>query len=189
MDNKKEQIILSSKTPEQYIENSLRVKISSGRKAYLCKIWLEKTGYTIEDIQYARNRHPHWKKLKHKGHKQRTQARLEKYKFNTASKKWTHKEVLKFLQMNDTKHDYEIAEYFKRSIPSVQYLRRKIKLLIDVEPQKFKASKDKATMLMEADEKVLRELKFKKSGKKSSSKGTVKKAKPKTKTTPKKRRK
>jgi hypothetical protein len=170
LENNKEQIMLSSKTPEQYIDNSLRVKISSGRKAYLCKVWLQKTGYTVEDIQYARNRHPHWKELKHKGHNERTQARLEKYKFNVVSKKWTYKEIQKFLQMNDTKHDYEIAEYFKRSIPSVQYLRRKIKLLLEVYAQKFKASKDKARMLIEADEKSLRNLKLGKAEKKTGGK-------------------
>lgn len=133
-----EKEILSSKTPEQYIERSLHAKISSS-KSKLAKLWMEKTGYTVEDIQYARNRHPHWKELKMRGNSDRYYKRLEEHDYSkskTSGSRWNDKELSEFIKMNGkdkegkyiTK-DWELGKIFKRSIPSVQYLRRRLNLI------------------------------------------------------------
>jgi len=60
------EIILESKTPEEYIENSLKSKLRPAEKAKLALAWMDATGYTKEDILYARNRNPYWKRKKWK---------------------------------------------------------------------------------------------------------------------------
>jgi hypothetical protein len=133
-----EKDILSSKTPEQYIERSLYAKISSS-KSKLAKLWMEKTGFTVADIQYARNRHPYWKELKMRGNSDRYYKRLEEHDYSKSAggpSRWNEKELAEFIKLNGkdkngkylTK-DWELGKIFKRSIPSVQYLRRRLNLI------------------------------------------------------------
>jgi len=148
--------LLESKTPAEFIDNSLHVNITSGRKAFVCKQWLIKTGYKIEDVQYARNRHPYWKKVKHKGHRERTIKRMSKYRFENVKVKWTLEEMQRFIELNETLHDFELAQIFRRSIPSIQFIRRKLRMLKTLMGTKFDKSSKKAELLLKWDEDMLR---------------------------------
>jgi len=71
-----EKLILESKTPEEYVDRSFRSGLPPAEKARLARQWMEATGYGKEDILFARNRHPHWKKKKQEGSEGRTRRRL-----------------------------------------------------------------------------------------------------------------
>ena len=48
--------LLESQTPEEYIERSLKVNISSSKKSKITVEWFKKTGFSVKDIEKARNR-------------------------------------------------------------------------------------------------------------------------------------
>jgi hypothetical protein len=137
---KKEKKLLKSKTPEKFIDNSIKLKISIGRKAYICKLWLnENNRFTIRDIKYARNRHPHWKKIK-RGDESKKLLRLKEYNYMKRRKlHWSESELLKFIEMNEKddagdykNKDHELAKIFKSSIPGIQHIRRKINIAVKI---------------------------------------------------------
>jgi hypothetical protein len=125
--------ILDSRSPDEYIEASLKSRLSPAAKARLAKQWMESTGYTREDILYARNRHPYWRKKKMEGSVERTRRRLEAHNYSQGqSTPWSRERVEEFLSLNGKdrggryeRKDWELAEHFGSSIPSIQYMRRK----------------------------------------------------------------
>src|SRR5512137_2192376 len=131
---KTETAILASKTPEDYIDRSLKARLSPAAKAKLARIWMESTGYTKEDILRARNRHPYWKKKKMEGSAERTRRRLEAHDYSGGGNvAWDRSRVEEFLSLNGKgadgryeRKDWELAEHFGGSIPSIQYMRRKL---------------------------------------------------------------
>ncbi len=130
---KAETSILDSKDPAAYIESSLKSRLSPAAKARLARLWMEKTGYTKEDILRARNRHPYWRKKKMEGSVDRTRRRLAAHDYSSGSElEWTRERVEEFLSMNGKDRegryemkDWQLAEHFGSSIPSIQYMRRK----------------------------------------------------------------
>ncbi len=133
-----ENILLRAKNPEDYINKSLKSNISPGRKAYITRLWLKKTGYTAKDLAYCRNRHPYWKAQKLNGNNDRIQKRLRDYNFSKGRKQIWDEELLdKFLKMNkkDRNNNYlykdrELAQYFHCSIATIQHMRRKYNMAI-----------------------------------------------------------
>ena len=77
-----EKMILESKTPEEYVEHSLRSKLLPAEKAKLARQWMESSGFTKADILYARNRNPFWKKKKMEGAEERTRRRLDMHDYS-----------------------------------------------------------------------------------------------------------
>jgi len=132
--SKTEASILESKTPEDYIDRSLKARISPAAKAKLARQWMESTGYTKEDILRARNRHPYWKQKKMEGSAERTRRRLSAHDYSGGgSVSWNESLVSEFLGMNDKGpdgryklKDWQLAEHFGATIPSIQYMRRKL---------------------------------------------------------------
>ncbi|HTX73361.1 MAG TPA: hypothetical protein VMC79_11090 [Rectinemataceae bacterium] len=133
--NKSESSILESKTPEEYIDRSLKAKLSPAAKARLARMWMESTGYSKEDILRARNRHPYWKRKKMEGSAERTRRRLAAHDYSSGSSvDWSRALVTEFLGLNkkdsagryDLK-DWQLAEHFGATIPSIQYMRRKLR--------------------------------------------------------------
>ncbi|MDP3179447.1 MAG: hypothetical protein Q8M76_16170 [Spirochaetaceae bacterium] len=132
--SKTETSILESKTPEDYIDRSLKARISPAAKAKLARQWMESTGYTKEDILRARNRHPYWKQKKMEGSAERTRRRLSAHDYSGGgSVSWNESLVSEFLGMNDKGpdgryklKDWQLAEHFGATIPSIQYMRRKL---------------------------------------------------------------
>lgn len=130
---KAEIAILDSRTPGEYIEASLKSRLNPAAKARLAKEWMEKTGYTRDDILYARNRHPYWRKKKMEGSVERTRRRLEAHNYSSGQNlPWTRARVEEFLSLNGKdresryeRKDWQLAEHFGSSIPSIQYMRRK----------------------------------------------------------------
>ncbi len=154
--------LLSAKTPEQYIERSLKSKLKPGQKGSITLEWLKKTGFTGEEIQKARNRNAHWRTLKGRGSYERNQKRLKKFNFSakknsTAKREWTEKDLEKLYDMNKNMADWELAKYFKTSIPSINHLRRKFRLAEDILlANREKPNKKKILKYANKAEKVLR---------------------------------
>jgi hypothetical protein len=131
---KTETTILESKTPQDYIDRSLKARLSPAAKAKLARIWMESTGYSKEDILRARNRHPYWKKKKMEGSAERTKKRLAEHDYSGGSAvQWDDRLVSEFLGLNkkgpDGRYEYkdwQLAEHFGATIPSIQYMRRKL---------------------------------------------------------------
>lgn len=136
--NKEELKLYNSRTPEEYITNSLKSKLPQGRKAHVTKQWLMKTNYSVEDIQHARNRHPYWKTRKMSGSVERNQMRMIEHNYTTNKPVvWDEDAVKEFIQMNkkDKKgvyinKDFELARHFRSTIPSIQHYRRKYNMVI-----------------------------------------------------------
>ncbi len=130
---KAEITILDSRNPDEYIEASLKSRLNPASKARLAKDWMGKTGFTREDILYARNRHPYWRKKKMEGSVERTRRRLEEHNYSSGeSLPWSRERVEEFLSLNAKdkseryeRKDWQLAEHFGSSIPSIQYMRRK----------------------------------------------------------------
>ena len=131
---KTETTILGSKTPADYIDRSLKARLTPAAKAKLARLWMESTGYTKEDILRARNRHPYWKRKKMEGSAERTRKRLAAHDYSGgASVQWDSALVTEFLGLNQRDHegryeqkDWQLAERFSATIPSIQYMRRKL---------------------------------------------------------------
>jgi hypothetical protein len=137
---KTETTILESKTPADYIDRSLKARISPAAKARLARIWMESSGYTKEDILKARNRHPYWKRKKMEGSAERTRRRLAAHNYSSGqSVQWDSKLVSEFLGLNKRDRDgryewkdWQLAEHFGATIPSIQYMRRKLSKVEDL---------------------------------------------------------
>ncbi len=137
---KSETNILESKSPEEYIDKSLRTKLSPAAKARMARMWMESTGYTKEDILRARNRHPYWKQKKMEGSADRTRRRLAAHDYSGGGTvNWTEGLVTEFLGANgkdsDGKYlqkDWQLAEHFGATIPSIQYMRRKLRKVLSL---------------------------------------------------------
>jgi hypothetical protein len=131
---KTETAILESKTPEDYIDRSLKARLTPAAKAKLARQWMEATGYSKEDILRARNRHPYWKRKKMEGSAERTRRRLAAHDYSGGgSVAWDAALVTEFLGLNrrggDGRYehkDWQLAERFGATIPSIQYMRRKL---------------------------------------------------------------
>lgn len=156
IDMRKAKSLLEAKTPTEYIDRSIKVKLSATEKAAITKLWLEKrNNYTIKDIEYARNRHPYWKAKKTDNSLERTKNRYQKYAHfanDSYRKKWTKEEIEIFLEKNDKMRDYELAELLSKTIPSIQSYRRKLKLIKKI--RQFKKNV-KLSIYIEMAEKVL----------------------------------
>ena len=136
--NYTEKQILQSKTAHQFIDRCLNSKVHRGHKVALCIEWLKKTGYTSEDVKYARHRHPYWKAMKLRGNKERNKKRMKQFNFfsGKSSRRWTKKEIKEFIQYNkkedDGKYkntDWVIASKMQISIGAVQGWRRKFNMI------------------------------------------------------------
>jgi len=94
---------------------------------------MEVTGYSKEDILRARNRHPYWKRKKMEGSAERTRRRLAAHDYSGGgSVPWDQALVTQFLGLNRKgpdghyeQKDWQLAERFGATIPSIQYMRRK----------------------------------------------------------------
>ncbi len=160
--------LFQSKNPHEYIDNSLKVKLTPGRKAFITKLWLDKKPkYTIDDIKYARNRHPYWKDKKMRGSYERNEIRRQEHDYSRGSMlEWDEKTIKKFIDMNkkskngryETK-DYELAKYFKTTIPSIQHYRRKYNMAMKILDRKnIKPTVNRIFELIQSSEKILRGL-------------------------------
>ncbi len=152
--------LLQKKTADAYVDFAVKSSLSPAEKRFVTRQWLEKTGFTIEDINYARNRHPYWKKIKMKGASERTKSRMVKYDFSKGNhKKWGKEELQEFIDLNNKFADFELAEKFQCSIPAIQGVRRLYNLASRILELEGK-NKTKAAMhkLMLINEKALRNM-------------------------------
>ncbi|MFW5808124.1 MAG: hypothetical protein ACOC2H_01730 [Spirochaetota bacterium] len=163
-----EKQILNSKTPEEYIDRSLNSDIPRGRKTVLCRMWKEQTGYTTEDIQHARNRHPFWKNKKMAGWQERNQRRWSEHDYREEEKSsiepFDDDRISSFYDLNRkdkngryVHKDWEIARELKITIPAVQHWRRKLLLVYRLlEAENKKATKKTVLQYLKRHENGLR---------------------------------
>lgn len=156
---KEKKKLLQAKTPEKYIELSHKSPIKGPRKSIITREWIQKTGFTIEDIQYARNRHPHWKQMKANGSYERTRNRINNYDFSEGKKiTWTKDLLEKFYDLNNKGYfDHELAKEFETTLPSVNHIRRKInfaKRILELEGKGI--NKKKIVDLCRSAEQILK---------------------------------
>lgn len=151
--------LLTAKTPEEYVDLTFKSGLTQKEKIMATRLWLENRDYTRADITHARNRHPHWKSEKLKDHLERTKKRFEEYNYSTSKiRSWTKELLTDFVEKNDSLTDKELAKTFKRSIPGIQAIRRRIniaKRIIEAEG-KSRPTKAGILKLITSDEKVLR---------------------------------
>ena len=146
--------LLSAKTPEQYITFSINSKLPPGKKATITSEWLAKTKYTYEDIAYARNRNPYWRKKKSLGSRQRNLKRPG----SLPKKTWTVKEIEEIFDLDKKMVDRDLAKKFKTSLPAINHIRRKFKMVREIfEIKKDKGNKKKIVAYSMRSEKILRE--------------------------------
>lgn len=153
---------MSAKTPEEYIEKSLKSKLSAGLKGNVTTEWLAHTGFSAGDLSYARNRNPYWRKVKAKGSYNRNQERIQKFNFkkseDSPKKIWTMKDVEEFSELDKTMTDRELAKEYKTTLPAINHIRRKLKLSKDIlELKKEKLNTKKVVSYSMRSEKLLRE--------------------------------
>ncbi len=155
--DKKLEKLVNAKNPAEYIDLCVKSSLTTGDKRVATKIWLNKTKFTIKDIEFARNRHPYWKKKKSKNSYERNKQRLKEFDYSSGvSKKWDNKELDKFMALNDSYKDWELAKHFNRSIPSIQYIRRCISLAKKILlKQKLSVTKKRILELITHSEKFL----------------------------------
>lgn len=140
--------LVESADPAEYVDRSLKLPLTAYEKSRAARDWMARTGYELKDIQYARNRHPHWKKKKGVGAGTRSRRRNAAFARNTKNR-LNNKEIVEFVEMNRKdaqgrylRKDYELARHFKLSIYGVQHLRRKLNKiqrifrLMKVKPEK-----------------------------------------------------
>jgi hypothetical protein len=131
---KAEQTVLSAKTPDEYVDLCVKAKLSPRAKARLAKEWMKQTGFVVESIVKARNRHPYWKAKKQENSAERTKIRMSVHNYSDGRDvDWSDERVAEFLEKNKKDkdgnyvyRDWQLAEHFKATIPSIQYMRRKL---------------------------------------------------------------
>lgn len=149
--NKQELKLYNSRTPEEYIGNSLRTSLPSGRKAFITRLWLRKKKYTIEDIKRARNRHPYWKSKKMEGSAERNEVRRRDHDYRGyGSLDWDEATIKEFMDMNKKEKsgkyqykDFELAQHFNTTIPSIQHYRRKSNMVVAIMAKEKSGSSSK----------------------------------------------
>ena len=154
--------LLSAKTPEQYIAISINSKLPPGKKATITSEWLAKTNFTYEDISYARNRDPYWRKKKSLGSKQRNLKRINDFNFkkpgSTPKKTWSIAEIDAIFELDKKLVDRDLAKKFKTSLPAINHIRRKFKMVREIfEIKNQKGNKTKIVAYSMKSEKLLRE--------------------------------
>ena len=133
-------MLLKARNPKDYNEKSLRYGITPGRKAFVTRHWLEKTKFTIDDIKYARNRHPYWKSKKMEGTAERNAIRTKEHNYSQGDNiTWDKKLINRFIEKNKKdksgkylNKDWELARDFECTIPAIQHMRRKYNMAIKI---------------------------------------------------------
>lgn len=153
--------LLSAKTPEQYISFSINSKLPPGKKANITSEWLAKNKFTNDDITYARNRNPYWRKRKSIGSKERNLKRIEEFNYRKAGSSikrvWTIASMEELYELDKTLVDRELAKKFKTSLPSINHIRRKFKMTKEIFTlKKEKPVKKKIVAYSMKSEKLLR---------------------------------
>lgn len=153
--------LLKADSPEKYIDLATKSSLKSSLKGIVTRHWLKQRNFSVRDLTYARNRHPHWKSKKQINHAERTRQRFQSFNYSQGqAKNWTAEELRRFLELNEQASDRELAEKFQRSIPSVQGIRRRINLAKKILTLKGikRIQKKSLRKYIIMDEKILRRI-------------------------------
>ncbi|MBN2041828.1 MAG: hypothetical protein JW864_17465 [Spirochaetes bacterium] len=165
--SKEEKKLFNSKDPKDYINRSLKLNIPQGRKAFVTKHWLDKTGYDVADLEYFRNRHPYWKSKKMEGTTERNIIRSYEHNYGNGQRKnWDDKLLQEFINLNKKDKnsnyihkDWELAKRFKCTIASIQHLRRKFNMSEKILKTKGRVTNKKILDHLKLSENLLRKMK------------------------------
>jgi len=168
-----ERQILNSKTPMQYIDRCLNSILTIGQKGIVTRKWMAKTNYSMTDILYAKNRHPHWKQQKNANFRERHEIRVDAHDYTSVygdrrerfGGGWTEAETIKFFKMDIKNkdgtykyHDWELAFVFHCTIPAIWGLRRKRSLIRKIKGKENIKTTKEVIQLMCRGEKYLRKV-------------------------------
>lgn len=143
--SREEKKLYQAKTPKDYIDKSYKLDIPSGRKAYVTKFWLKKTGNKVSSLEYYRNRHPYWKQRKGEGSAERVRERMDEHDYGTGSRlDWDDDLIREFLEANSKdkqgkyiNRDWELARDFECTIATIQHFRRKYNMVLKIIKKKY----------------------------------------------------
>ena len=162
---KEEMQLLKAKSPDAYIDKSLKSEISPGRKAFVTKFWLQQTGYNSGDLANSRNRHPYCKAKKMEGTPERNAIRSSTHNYGDGNNiEWDEKLINRFIDMNKKEKngkyiykDWQLAKEFKCTIAAIQHMRRKANMAEKILSTESKKSTDKRLLpLLKMGEGTLR---------------------------------
>jgi len=165
--SKREMKLFGSKTPREYIDNSLKVSLKPAEKAKITRLWLQKTRFTIEDIQHARNIHPYWKKKKMEGSYERNESRKISHDYTRyGTVEWNEDSIKEFIYLNQKdksgryiRKDHELAKHFHSTIPGIQHYRRKYNMAIKLlQKEKKSITTKRISDLITQSEQILRRM-------------------------------
>jgi len=143
-----------------FVDKILKLDLSVPEKRKIGTQYRELSGLTSGQITYARNRNSYYRKLKNKNHNLRQTVRNKKSKSTEQIKRnWSVNELKEFVKLNTKKTDRQLAEYFKRSIPAINSIRRRINSIAKIIKcdQNYNTEKKK-TELIQKNENYLRDL-------------------------------
>lgn len=155
--------IISSKTPEKFVDRLLKSNLDENEKKRVTKQWLEATGYKNKDITTAKKEHSHWKERLSMDRNEKTKQRFVENDFSIKaegkrSRRWLEDDLKLFLKLNEDHTDRELAQKLQRSIPSIQGIRRRYNLgkkIIHASNEK-RVSEKRWLYFVSTDEKKLR---------------------------------
>ncbi|MEM7180785.1 MAG: hypothetical protein AAF518_07725, partial [Spirochaetota bacterium] len=126
IDNATMKKISSIKKMDDWITFIIKSSASPQKKGYLTKLWLEKNGFTKNDLDQAKKYNKLWKLRASKNTLMR-RRRLEIEKnLKKAGKPWTEQELQK-LKENIDKPEADLIKMFKRSLQSINSKKRVIR--------------------------------------------------------------
>lgn len=161
--DKKIKKLVSSKTPDKFVDRLLKSDLKEDEKKRVTQQWLEATGYKSKDITSAKKEHSHWKERLTMNRNEKTKQRFIENDFSIKedgkrSRRWTEDDLKLFLKLNEDHTDRELAQKLQRSIPSIQGIRRRYNLgkkILFASNQK-KANEKRWLYFVSTDEKKLR---------------------------------
>ncbi len=164
---KEEKKLFNSRDPKDYINKSLKLEIPPGRKAFVTRHWLGKTGYNADDLEYFRNRHPYWKSKKMQGTVERNILRSKEHNYGDGKRKeWDETLIKEFISLNKkdktrnyTHKDWELARHFKCTIAAIQHMRRKYNMAETIIASQGKMTSKKLVSYLMLGEGTLRRMK------------------------------
>lgn len=121
--------LLAANDVSRFVELMLSAPLNRREKVKLTIFWRRRHDVTQQQIIHARNRITYYRTLKNKNAAKKLAAYNEQYNYADRRTRWTEAKLKKFLELNNTHKAREIARILSCSIPAIQSLRRKLKLI------------------------------------------------------------
>lgn len=161
---------MSAKNPDEFVRQLVRCELPADDKENITEQWLRATGHRMAELRSAKKRNPNWKERQIMNRNERTKQRFADNDYSPSdkrSRRWTEKDLKKFLELQEEtdaksgarkNSDIDIAKKLKRSIPSIQGIRRRYnwgRKIAEAENLK-KIDEERWLHFISTDEKILK---------------------------------